>query len=46
VEIRALPELPQVSPNGDLAKIKFDYSIIIEVKILTKIANPHAFTVE
>jgi hypothetical protein len=35
-----------VSPYGDLVEIKLDYSIIIEVKNLTKIANPQAFTVE
>jgi hypothetical protein len=36
-----------VSPCGDLAeKIKFDYSIIMEVKNFTKIANPQAFTAE
>jgi hypothetical protein len=28
---------------GELADIKFDYSIFIEVKNLTKIANPQVF---
>ncbi len=31
---------------GDFAEIKLDYSIIIEVKSFTKIANPQAFTEE
>jgi hypothetical protein len=35
-----------VSSFGDLAVIKLDYSIIIEVKNFTKIDNPQAFTVE
>jgi hypothetical protein len=32
-----------VSPYGDLAEIKLDYWITIEVKNLKKIANPQAF---
>jgi hypothetical protein len=35
-----------VSPYGDLGERKLNYSIIIEVKNLTKIANPQAFTEE
>jgi hypothetical protein len=35
-----------VSPYRVLAEIKLDYSIIPEVKNVTKIAYPHAFTVE
>jgi hypothetical protein len=36
-----------VSPYGDLAEIKLDYSIIMEVKNFTiKKANPQAFAVE
>jgi hypothetical protein len=39
------PELPLVSPNGDLAQRKVDYWRINEVKNLKKIANPQACTV-
>jgi len=35
--------MPLISSYGDLSEIKLDYSIIIEVTNLTKIANPQAF---
>jgi hypothetical protein len=35
-----------VSPYGDLAQRKIDYSRTNEVKNLKQIANPQAFTVE
>jgi hypothetical protein len=40
------PKLPLVSPYGDLADIKLDYSLIIKVKNLTKFADPQAFSKE
>jgi hypothetical protein len=38
--------MPLISSSGDFSEIKLDYSIIIEVKNLTKIANPQAFIAE
>jgi hypothetical protein len=40
------PEFPPVSPYGDLAEIKLDNWMTIEVKNLKKIANPQEFSVE
>ncbi len=40
------PEFPLVSPYGDLAEIKLDNWMTIEVKNLKKIANPQEFSVE
>jgi hypothetical protein len=40
------PELPLVSPYGDLAQRKVDYWRTNEGKNLKKIANPQAFSVE
>ena len=43
---KTYPELPLVSPYGDLAQRKVDYEGTNEVKNLKRIANPQAFTVE
>ncbi len=40
------PKLSLVSPCGDLAQIKLDYSVTIKVKNLTKTTYPQAFTVK
>ncbi len=40
------PELPLVSPYGDLAQRKLDYWRTNEGKNFEKIANPQAFTLE
>ncbi len=42
----AYPEVTLLRPYGDLPEMKLDYSITIEVKDLTKIANLQEFVVE
>ncbi len=41
-----LPEVPLVSPYGDLAQRKTDYWRTNEGKNLKKIANPQAFSID